>query len=132
MNKETMSYIMLFVIAVSAAILTSSLLTFALVIGIFALVFGIVKVIKYVRGKRGDLSHTRDILCLIASILSIFIVGFWYLALPMAITTLVLSLKRIKESGSVLAKTTTSFSIIGIVNCVFWYVSAIMLIIVTY
>ena len=76
MNKETMSYIMLFVIAVSAAILTSSLLTFALVIGIFALVFGIVKVIKYVRGKRGDLSHTRDILCLIASIVSIFIAFF--------------------------------------------------------
>lgn len=132
MKKETISYIMLFVIAVSSSILTSSIWTLILILGLFGIIFGIAKVIKICKNNDEKGIKAREIVCLVASILSIFFGTIWYLALILSIVPLVLSIKRIRKNGSTIAKVTTSFSIVGIVNCVFWYVTAIMNIIIAY
>lgn len=132
MKKETISYIMLFVIAISSSILTSSIWTLILILGLFGIIFGIAKVIKICKNNDEKGIKAREIVCLVASILSIFFGTIWYLALILSIVPLVLSIKRIRKNGSTIAKVTTSFSIVGIVNCVFWYVTAIMNIIIAY
>lgn len=132
MKKETISYIMLFVIAYSAAILTGSFWTLILIGVLFGAIFGIAKIIKIAQknDKKGILA--RDIMCLISAIASILLGTIWYLALIMSILPLILSIKRIREDGSTLAKVTTSFSIVGIVNFVFIYVAVISQIVMLY
>lgn len=130
MKKETISFIMLIVIAFSAAILTDSIWTLLGVFALLAVIFGIDKAIKYAKQDKEKAIIVRDIMTLIVSIVSVFVGTIWYLALTLGIVTLILSLKRIRESGAVIAKVSTSFSIVGIVNCVFIYITTIMIIII--
>lgn len=129
MKKETISFIMLIVIAFSAAILTSSIWTLLGIFVLLAVIFGVAKAIKYAKQDKEKAIIVRDVMTLIVAIVSVFVGSIWYLALTLGITTLVLSLKRIRESGITIAKVATSFSIIGIVNCVFIYITTIMIII---
>lgn len=129
MKKETISFIMLIVIAFSAAILTDSIWTLLGIFALLAIIFGISKAIKYAKQDKEKAIIVRDIMTLIVSIVSVFVGTIWYLALTLGIVTLILSLKRIRESGAVIAKVSTSFSIVGIVNSVFIYITTIMIII---
>lgn len=61
------------------------------------------------------------IMCYITSIASIFTSGIWYLSLLLSITTIVISVKLIKKTGSMSAKATMIISILGIVSCVLVY-----------
>lgn len=79
-------------------------------------------------GKKG-FNLASDIICLIASIVSVFFGTFWYIALTFSILPLIYSISSIRNRGNVLAKITTVFSIWGIVNCAMIYISTIMLII---
>lgn len=61
------------------------------------------------------------ILCYITSIASIFTAGIWYVSLILSITTIILSVKLIKKSGSMSAKATMIISILGIISCILVY-----------
>lgn len=74
--------------------------------------------------------YKTEIIWLILGIFSILTSTLWYLSLLFGITSFICSIKSIKETGSTIAKVATSFSIIGIVTCVFIYVSAFMILIV--
>lgn len=62
-----------------------------------------------------------QIMCYITSIASIFTAGIWYLSLLLSITTIVVSVKLIKKTGSKSAKATMIISILGIVTCILVY-----------
>lgn len=79
--------------------------------------------------KKIKFNLASDIICLIASIVSIFFGTFWYIALAFSILPLIYAISSIRERGNILAKITTVFSILGIVNCAMIYISLIMIII---
>lgn len=77
--------------------------------------------------KKKTFNLASDIIVLIASIVSIIFGAYWYLALTFGILSLIYSISSIKERGNVLAKVSTVFSILGIVNCAMIYLSTIFI-----
>jgi hypothetical protein len=156
MDRKTISFVMLFVIATSASIITHSFLpliitglivAFALLLRKIIIILmsknvkkafkealkasgNAVKKVFDVIKKISKKLEKNDVFYLILSILSIFFGSLWYLGLGLSIPTLIRSIRKIKENGSVLAKITTIFSIIGIVWTVYLYITFIWLIIV--
>lgn len=136
MDKTKISYFMLFVIAVSASILTQSFLTFIFCICVMGAVLLIAKLIKKSKEKKPykfseiidkeKIKKCYPIVLLIMAILSILTSMIWYISLTLSITSLVFSLKRIRATGSSLSKATTSIAIIGIFVCGLVYSIAIM------
>ena len=61
-------------------------------------------------------------------IISIILFGFWYIALPAGILSLIFGTKGIKKSGSKVAKAGIITSIVGLSLFLLYYVAAILIV----
>ena len=77
--------------------------------------------------KKIDLTKINDIVMLIMAIFSVILGYFWYIAIPLAVLTLIASIKKIKEIGNTLPKVSMVFSVISIVHCIMVYISIFLM-----
>lgn len=69
----------------------------------------------------------NDVVILLMAIFSVFLFNFWYLAIPLAIYSLIASIQKIKESGRAISKVAMVFSVLGIVFCAMMYISIFLM-----
>ena len=77
--------------------------------------------------KISKLMKLNNVVMLIMAIFSVILGYFWYLALPLAIVTLIDAIMKIKERGETLPKVSMVFSVVGIVHCVMVYISIFLM-----
>ncbi len=125
MKKYIFSAIILVLGFASAVMLRNFLPLLVSIIGIILLL-----VSSFIMERRkipgNDDKKGEDVIWLIFAILGILTGTIWYVSLILGISSLIFSLKGIRERGSTLAKVSTAFSIVSIANCAVIYITFIM------
>ena len=125
MRKYIYSAIILVLGFASAVMLRNFLPLLVSIIGIIVLL-----VSSFIMKRRKDPSNDdkkgEDVIWLIIAIISLLTGTIWYVSLILGISSLVFSLKSIRERGSTLAKVSTAFSIVSIAICATIYITVLM------